>query len=207
MKKLGYVSFGLILGLALSVASPVFAQTVKSITAKINNSVSVVVNGEKVKLNAQPINYNNLNYLPVGEIGRALGMNVSYDKASDSINIFSLSNVSSNTSEGVNNGSNAGSTPTTQEQNATFYYKTSDVQASEFYAYFISYDDEKRAIIRVGGKDGVEYRLKMFGIVLGKDTKEYRSEEFYLQYLTKEQLSRFQKYTYNPKTSETTPVN
>ncbi|MBA9087630.1 hypothetical protein FHR92_004115 [Fontibacillus solani] len=87
MKKIAYLITGLIIGLTLSVASPVFAQTVKSITAKINSSISVVVNGEKVKLNAQPINYNNLNYLPVGEIGRALGINVSYDKASDSINI------------------------------------------------------------------------------------------------------------------------
>ncbi|MNP07512.1 hypothetical protein D3C76_995370 [compost metagenome] len=87
MKKLGYVSFGLILGLTLSVASPALAQTVKSITAKINSSVSVVVNGEKVRLNAQPITYNNLNYLPVGEISRALGMKVNWSKTTNTIEI------------------------------------------------------------------------------------------------------------------------
>ncbi|WMT42185.1 hypothetical protein RE628_07145 [Paenibacillus sp. D2_2] len=64
MKKIGCLITGLALGLTISVASPALAQTVKSITAKLNTTVSVLVNGEKVNLNAQPINYNNLNYLP-----------------------------------------------------------------------------------------------------------------------------------------------
>ncbi|WP_410767805.1 stalk domain-containing protein [Fontibacillus sp. BL9] len=89
MKKMGYLLTGLALGLTLSVTSPVLAQNVKSITAKLNSTVSVRVNGDEIHLNAPPINYNNLNYLPVGEISRALGLNVSYDKKSDEILINS----------------------------------------------------------------------------------------------------------------------
>lgn len=85
MKKILYVVFGALIGFSISLSTPTLAATVKSITAKINSSVNLVVNGEKVKLSAQPINYNNLNYLPIGEIGRALGATVNYDKASDSI--------------------------------------------------------------------------------------------------------------------------
>lgn len=66
--------------MVIASSTPVLAETAKSIVAKINSTVSVTLNGEKVKLNSQPINYNNLNYLPVGEIGRALGLSVSYDK-------------------------------------------------------------------------------------------------------------------------------
>ncbi|MEK4512265.1 copper amine oxidase N-terminal domain-containing protein [Paenibacillus sp. FSL K6-2524] len=100
MKKVGYLITGLALGLTLSVASPVLAQSVKSITAKLNSTVNVLVNGEKVKLNAQPITYNNLNYLPVGEISRALGMNVSWDGSTNTIIItkpFEKSKITSGT--------------------------------------------------------------------------------------------------------------
>ncbi|MNH66521.1 Telomeric repeat-binding factor 2 [compost metagenome] len=85
MKKLLYTLFGVAIGICISTATPALASTVKSITAKINTTINVVVNGEKVKLSAQPINYNNLNYLPIGEIGRVLDINVKYDKQSDSI--------------------------------------------------------------------------------------------------------------------------
>lgn len=95
LRKIGYLVTGLALGLTISVASPAVAQSVKSITAKLNTSVSVLVNGEEVNLNAQPINYNNLNYLPIGEIGRALGMNVSYDKKTDEILITNPNTSSS----------------------------------------------------------------------------------------------------------------
>ncbi|GGH28601.1 stalk domain-containing protein [Paenibacillus segetis] len=87
MKKIGYLITGLALGLTISIASPVFAQGVKTITAKLNNTVNVLVNGEKVYLNAKPLIYNNLNYLPVAEISQALGLDVSYDKKTDEIRI------------------------------------------------------------------------------------------------------------------------
>ncbi|MWV44980.1 hypothetical protein GRF59_15260 [Paenibacillus sp. HJL G12] len=87
MKKVGYLITGLALGLTISVGSPVVASAVKTISAKVNNTVSVILNGEKVQLKTQPLEYNNLNYLPVGEIGRSLGLDVSYDKTNDAINI------------------------------------------------------------------------------------------------------------------------
>lgn len=100
MKKIGYLITGLALGLTLSVASPVLAQSVKSITARLNNTVNVLVNGEKVNLNAKPITYNNLNYLPVAEISQALGLDVSYDKKTDEIRIVNpnATNVETNQS-------------------------------------------------------------------------------------------------------------
>ncbi|SDE82485.1 Copper amine oxidase N-terminal domain-containing protein [Fontibacillus panacisegetis] len=206
MKKIGYLFIGLILGLALSVASPVFAQTVKSITAKINSSVSVVVNGEKVKLNAQPINYNNLNYLPVGEISRALGMNVSYDKASDSINIVDSGseNIDSNpnkqttTDESIKNEQS-------QTQQSEIYYLISEVE-NEISTYFVRFENSK-VVIRVGGSSGEELTINRMKSVHDKEGNSYFPESFYLQYLTKEQLNKFQKYTYDSNTSITTPVN
>ena len=80
MKKYLYLLSGVVLGVTIASSTPVIAATVKTITAKINGTVNVSVDGEKVKLNTQPLTYNNLNYLPVGEIGRALGLSVSYDK-------------------------------------------------------------------------------------------------------------------------------
>lgn len=106
MKKVGYLVTGLALGLTISVASPVVASTVKTISAKINSSVAIALNGEKVKLNTQPIEYNNLNYLPVGEIGRTLGLGVEYDKSKNTINITSpttSNNTSQSNSDPVNN--------------------------------------------------------------------------------------------------------
>ncbi|OAB45971.1 stalk domain-containing protein [Paenibacillus glacialis] len=87
MKKIGYIAIGLVIGMALTVVTPVLADTAKSISAKINNTVKVAIDGKNAKLNTQPITYNNTNYLPVGEIGRALGLDVSYDKKSDTIKI------------------------------------------------------------------------------------------------------------------------
>ncbi|MNW34051.1 hypothetical protein D3C74_110200 [compost metagenome] len=206
MKKLGYVSFGLILGLALSVASPVFAQTVKSINAKINSSVSVVVHGEKVKLNAQPINYNNLNYLPVGEIGRALGMNVSYDKASESINIVDSNNAVNNSEGNSSVQTTSNDTElTNQTQQAEVYYKHEDIEKI-FNTFFVGSKNDK-IIIRVGGENGSEYEITHKKTLYDNNKNEYRIEEFYLQFLTKEQLNQFKKYTYDNNTKQVIPVN
>ncbi|WP_410767806.1 stalk domain-containing protein [Fontibacillus sp. BL9] len=109
MKKMGYLLTGLALGLTLSVTSPVLAQNVKSITAKLNSTVSVRVNGDEIHLNAPPINYNNLNYLPVGEISRALGLNVSYDKKSDEIRIVGSNNPSESKDNPMQQNKNEGS--------------------------------------------------------------------------------------------------
>jgi hypothetical protein len=111
MKKGSYLATGVIIGMALTITTPVLAETVKTVSAKINSTVDVVINGKETKLNAQPINYNNLNYLPVGEIGRALGLTVQYDKETDTINIDqkteSATNVTSTTTANI----------TTQTQN------------------------------------------------------------------------------------------
>lgn len=85
MNKGSYLATGVIIGMALTMTTPVLAETVRTVSAKINSTVDVVINGKETKLNAQPINYNNLNYLPVGEIGRALNMDVTYDKETDTI--------------------------------------------------------------------------------------------------------------------------
>ncbi|QSF43250.1 stalk domain-containing protein [Paenibacillus tianjinensis] len=87
MKKGSYLTTGIVIGMALTMTTPVLAETVKTISAKINSTVGVLINGKETKLNTQPITYNNLNYLPVGEIGRALGYDVSYDKSTDTIHI------------------------------------------------------------------------------------------------------------------------
>jgi hypothetical protein len=85
MKKIGYLATGLVIGMALTVVTPVLADTAKTISAKLNSTVKVAIDGKTTKLSAQPIIYNNTNYLPVGEIGRALNMSVSYDKKTDTI--------------------------------------------------------------------------------------------------------------------------
>ncbi|MET1174366.1 stalk domain-containing protein [Paenibacillus amylolyticus] len=114
-KKIGYVSLGVVLGASLTVSVPALAATVKTIQAKINSSVSVVVDGKK--MSALPINYQNLNYLPVGEIGRALDADVSFDKTKNVISIKSkddkvTSSSNVNTANTTNSGitSNGGST-------------------------------------------------------------------------------------------------
>lgn len=111
MKKVGYLACGVVLGVSITAATPTLAANVKTITAKINSTVNVVINGKKVSLNTQPITYNNLNYLPVGEIGRALGLDVSYDKQSDSIMIGNkASNEISSSSQ---------NTPSTETETST----------------------------------------------------------------------------------------
>lgn len=113
LKKVGYVSLGVIIGASLTVSVPALAATAKTIQAKINSTVSVMVDGKKIS--AQPINYQNLNYLPVGEIGRALDANVSFDKAKNVINIESKDDTVTTTSNSGGTGndgntSNSGST-------------------------------------------------------------------------------------------------
>lgn len=113
LKKAGYIGLGIMIGATLTVSVPTLAATAKTIQAKINSSVSVMVDGEK--MSAQPINYQNLNYLPVGEIGRALDADVSFDKSKNVINIESKSSTGENGTTS-NTGSNSGSvtTPTTE---------------------------------------------------------------------------------------------
>jgi len=96
MKKVSYLLGGIVIGMVLTVATPTLAETVKTISAKLNTTVKVAINGKSTKLNAQPITYNGLNYLPVGEISRALGMKVNYDKGTDTISINDSSAVSTN---------------------------------------------------------------------------------------------------------------
>ncbi|MEC0091804.1 hypothetical protein [Paenibacillus macquariensis] len=87
MKKIGYLATGLVIGMALTVVTPVLADTAKTISAKLNSTVKVAINGKDTKLNTRPIIYDNINYLSVGEIGRALGLSVIYNKTSDTIMI------------------------------------------------------------------------------------------------------------------------
>lgn len=105
-KKVGYISLGVLLGASLTVSVPALAATAKTIQAKINSSVSVMVDGKK--MSTQPINYQNLNYLPVGEIGRALDANVSFDKTKNVINIESKDDNGSSTSSNASNTSSGG---------------------------------------------------------------------------------------------------
>ncbi|MCP1427182.1 hypothetical protein J3D43_005698 [Paenibacillus xylanexedens] len=115
LKKVGYVSLGVLLGASLTVSVPALAATAKTIQAKINSSVSVEVDGKKIS--AQPINYQNLNYLPVGEIGRALNANISFNKTNNVISIESKNDTVTSSNNGniadTSNGaitSNDGST-------------------------------------------------------------------------------------------------
>lgn len=108
LKKVGYVSLGVILGASLTVSVPALAATAKTVQAKINSSVSVMVDGKK--MSTQPINYQNLNYLPVGEIGRALDADVSFDKTKNVINIESKEDTASSNSGNAGNTSNGGNT-------------------------------------------------------------------------------------------------
>ncbi|WP_440110393.1 hypothetical protein [Paenibacillus sp. QZ-Y1] len=109
LKKVGYVSLGVLLGASLTVSVPALAATAKTIQAKINSSVSVMVDGKK--MSTQPINYQNLNYLPVGEIGRALDADVSFDKSKNVINIESKADTTVDSGNGGNTTTPVTDTP------------------------------------------------------------------------------------------------
>jgi len=83
LNKVGYILSGVVLGVALTASLPTMAATVTTIKAKLNGDVKVIVNG--TNLSSKPINYNNQNYLPIGDIGRALGANVKFDKSKNAI--------------------------------------------------------------------------------------------------------------------------
>ncbi|WP_440118483.1 stalk domain-containing protein [Paenibacillus sp. QZ-Y1] len=108
LKKVGYVSLGVLLGASLTVSVPALAATAKTIQAKINSSVSVMVDGKK--MSTQPINYQNLNYLPVGEIGRALDADVSFDKSKNVISIESKNDTTTSNSGNGGTGSSGNTT-------------------------------------------------------------------------------------------------
>ncbi|WP_440112190.1 hypothetical protein [Paenibacillus sp. QZ-Y1] len=112
LKKIGYVSLGVLLGASLTVSVPAIAATAKTIQAKINSSVSVVVDGKK--MSTQPINYQNLNYLPVGEIGRALDADVSFDKSKNVISIESKKSATVDSGNTGNTGNGNTTTPVTE---------------------------------------------------------------------------------------------
>jgi hypothetical protein len=119
LKKVGYLFTVLALGVAISAVSPVMASAVKTISAKVNDTVSVVLNGEKVQLKTQPIEYNSQNYLPVGEIGRSLGLDVNYDKSKNAINISSSTQSTSSQSNDQGNKSNQPVDKSTEQANTS----------------------------------------------------------------------------------------
>ncbi|MNP11765.1 hypothetical protein D3C76_1039680 [compost metagenome] len=141
-------------------------------------------------------------------------MNVSYDKASDTVNIVgaSANNVSESASVGNKSGDVIVPSDTANEQilpqsQADVYYKVDDIEASELRTYFVKFDENNTVVIRVGGSSGEELTINRKKSVSDKQGNLYFPESFYLQYLTKEQLSKFQKYTYDANTNKTTPVN
>ncbi|WP_172249926.1 stalk domain-containing protein [Saccharibacillus deserti] len=102
--KIGYILSGVVLGVAITTTAPTLAATVSTITAKLQGDVKVTVDGKAVA--AKPINYNNQNYLPVGDIGRALGASVKFDKAKNSIFVTGKEDASSGAGTSTSGGTN-----------------------------------------------------------------------------------------------------
>ncbi|QDH19543.1 stalk domain-containing protein [Saccharibacillus brassicae] len=100
--KIAYVLSGVVLGVAITSTAPTLAATVSTITAKLHGDVKVVVDGKTV--GAKPINYDNQKYLPVGDIGRALGASVKFDKVKNSI-VVTGKDAGEDTASGAGTGS------------------------------------------------------------------------------------------------------
>jgi hypothetical protein len=114
---------GVLVGAIMFGSVGVFAETVKSIQATLNN-VKISVNGKTLDLKdskgnpLQPINYNNTNYLPVRAIAESLDMNVGFNSVSNTIELTGKEEnvLSENTTQIVNTEitTNIPNTTTTQ---------------------------------------------------------------------------------------------
>lgn len=80
---------GFVVGAAVLTSTSSFAATAfeKITNAYINKSVKITVDGDNVNLTNKPITYNNVNYLPVAEVAKALGATTTWDKSNQTVNI------------------------------------------------------------------------------------------------------------------------
>jgi len=92
--KKKYFAILIALSLAASMGTGVFAGSkLQEIKAYLNHDIKIVVNGTAVQLTNQngkpvvPISYDNTTYLPVRAVSEALGVAVSFDAATNTVNL------------------------------------------------------------------------------------------------------------------------
>lgn len=74
---------GMICGATLMLTTSVFADgAYDQITAYLDHSIKVEIDGKKVELANTPVNYDGSTYLPVRELAGAVGLTVDWDEAS-----------------------------------------------------------------------------------------------------------------------------
>jgi hypothetical protein len=84
MKKLSYISIGLIVGLLIGLTSTAYAQDVTAAFSKF----IFKVNGQEKPLDADPLVYQGTTYLPVRTVANLLGYDVTYKADSKTIELI-----------------------------------------------------------------------------------------------------------------------
>lgn len=96
---------GMICGAALMLTTSVFADgAYEQITAYLDHSIKVEVDGKKVELANTPVNYDGSTYLPVRELAGAVGLSVDWDEASRTAKLSSDSKTDPNQSNQTGTG-------------------------------------------------------------------------------------------------------
>ena len=84
---------GALFVLVLLSSVPVLARVAReTITVDFNN-ISVAVNGQIIELENEPFIYNGRTYLPVRDVARAVGFEVTWEDATNTVHLTGLSNA------------------------------------------------------------------------------------------------------------------
>src|SRR5690554_3572427 len=93
VKELKKFILGFLCGAVIFSASASIAQNgFETVTAYINKTVSIMLNGEKVVLKNQVINYKNTNYLPIRDVAELTGLDVNWNGELNRVELGTNSN-------------------------------------------------------------------------------------------------------------------
>lgn len=98
---------GMVCGAALMLTTSVFASgAYEQITAYLDHSIKVEIDGKKVELANTPVNYDGSTYLPVRELAGVVGLSVDWDEASRTAKLSSDSKTAQGSASGSASTSN-----------------------------------------------------------------------------------------------------
>lgn len=183
------------------------------IQAILQKKATVTVDGSKVALKNAPINYNGTIYLPVAEMGKVFNAGVEWNNATQTVKLTTNQNAKLPVQAATAIPTPAStsipaptfvpvSIPTATPIPTRVFYRESDVNA-KYPVVTKGHDSSYKLIFTYEGK---EYHILKLGGV-SKDQVVYLEDKYYLNYLTAEQLSQFQKYTFDFETKTATPIH
>lgn len=216
-QQLKYISIGTALGVSLMFSAQIFAEEAP-VAGAISNApffkavaaaFNFKVNGTDKVPSESPVVIDGNSYLPVRSIANMLGYDVTYKADSRTIEFNGTAQVSQGQTQGqemqpqtsVNSKKNIGE--------GIIYYNASDVNARYLPVKLKNLENGHTIWIMQNGIEIDQQKImsEKDAFYVPETNATYWSRDYFLHYLTDDQLKEFQKYKIDFSTKIVTPIN